>query len=314
MAKKDGVTRGAGNPAPFPSPIPWLKRARVREIFTAYFLIAPHMLALGIFTFFAMGFAFYLSFHRYDLLSPPVFIGIKNFTRIFTDPDFHIALRNTLYYTAVVVPVQTALALLYAVLLNQPVRFRAFFRAAFYAPSVTASIVISLIFIWLYAKEGIINYILSRLGFHATIDWLGNPSTALPAIMMMNIWSTAPTFMVIFLAALQDIPDSLLEAAAIDGANAWQRFFKITLPLLRPSIFFVVVMGTIGCLQVFDQIYIMTRGGPLKSTMTLNYLIYTEAFENFRMGYAAALSLILFLLIFLLTYIQKRYIDVEVQY
>ncbi|MGY4707473.1 carbohydrate ABC transporter permease [Candidatus Bipolaricaulota sp. J31] len=302
--------RGAG----YPAPLFWFRRARTREVLTAYVLIAPHMLALGVFTFFAMGFAFYLGFHRYDLLSPPTFVGIKNFVRILTDRDFHIALRNTLYYTAVVVPVQTALALFYAVLLNQPVRFRTFFRAAFYAPSVTASIVISLVFIWLYAKQGIFNYLLTRLGLPATIDWLGNPATALPAIMMMNIWSTAPTFMVVFLAALQDIPDSLLEAAAIDGANAWQRFTRVTLPLLRPSIFFVVVMGTIGCLQVFDQIYIMTRGGPLKSTMTINYLIYSEAFENFRMGYAAALSLILFVLILLLTLIQKRYIDVEVQY
>lgn len=292
----------------------WVKKARIREILAAYTLIAPHMLALFIFTFFAMGFAFYLAFHRYDLLSPPTFVGVKNFARIFTDQDFRIALRNTLYYTAVVVPIQTALALFYAAFLNQRVRLRTFFRAAFYAPSVTASIVISLVFIWLYARQGIFNYLLSKVGLPATINWLGNPATALPAIMMMNIWSTAPTFMVVFLAALQNIPDSLLEAAAIDGATAWQRFFRITLPLLRPTIFFVVVLGTIGCLQVFDQIYIMTGGGPLKSTLTISYLIYRAAFQTFRMGYAAALSLILFVLIFVLAVIQRRYIDVEVQY
>lgn len=293
----------------------WFKRAKTGEVIAGYTFIAPHMLALLIFTFFAMGFAFYLSLQEYDLLSSPIFIGFKNFTKaFFKDRNFYIAVRNTLYFTVVVVPVQTALAMLYAVLLNQSVKLRTFFRAAFYTPSVTSSIALSLIFIWLYSKRGILNYFLGQLGLFSGIDWLGNPATALPAIMMMNIWSTAPTFMIIFLAALQDIPETLHEAAKIDGANAWQRFFKITLPLLRPSIFFVTVMGSIGCLQVFDQIYIMTSGGPLKSTTTINYLIYTNAFRDFRMGYACALAVILFVIIFALTIIQKRYIDVEIQY
>ena len=306
--------KGAGHPAPFFSMFQRLKSARAREALTGYIFIAPHMIALLIFTFFAMGVAVYLAFHRYDLLSPPVFCGVKNFVWLAKDQNFYIALSNTLYYTAVVVPIQTALALFYAVLLNQPAKFRTFFRAAFYTPSVTASIVISLVFIWLYTKDGIFNYVLGRLGLPSTIDWLGNPATALPAIMMMNIWSTAPTFMIVFLAALQDIPDTLLEAAALDGANTWQRFFKITLPLLRPSIFFVMVMGTIGCLQVFDQIYIMTNGGPLKSTTTLNFLIYENAFRDFRMGYAAAMSLLMFIIIITLTIVQKKYIDVEIKY
>jgi ABC-type sugar transport system permease subunit len=309
------IRREGGRGTPAPSFLERFRTARAREVIAGYLFIAPHMLALFVFTFFAMGVALYLAFHRYDLLTAPHFVGFRNFVNIFTkDHNFPISLRNTLYFTAVVVPAQTVLALFYAVLLNKTVRFRAFFRVAFYAPSVTASIVISLIFIWLYSKYGIINYILGILGSSAKIDWLGDPAVALLAIMMVNIWTTAPTFMVIFLAALQGIPDRLLEAAEIDGATPRQRFFKVTLPLLRPSIFFVMVMGTIGCLQVFDQIYIMTGGGPLKSTMTINYLIYTSAFQNFRMGYASAISFILFLLIFTLTVVQKRYIDVEIKY
>lgn len=291
-----------------------LRKESVSEAITGYLFVSPFLVTIGTFIFFAAVYAFYLSFHKYDLFSPPKFVGLANYRKLLTNTDFRIALRNVAVYTAGVVPTQTAVAIALAVLANQKLKLRGFFRSAYYVPCITSSVASSLIFMWLYYKQGIINYILSLLRLPSNIDWLGNPSTALPAIMTLVIWTTSAYFMVVFLAALQDIPTSVYEASKIDGASSWQTFWHVTLPLLRPSIFLVVVLGTIGCMQVFDQVYIMTRGGPLKSTMSIVYLVYTEAFGDLKFGYGAAMAFALFAVIFVLTLIQRKYLDIKIEY
>ncbi len=291
-----------------------LRRESVSEALTGYLFVAPFLLTIGTFIFFAALYAFYLSFHKYDLFNPATFVGLANYRKLLRDLDFRIALRNVAVYTAGVVPVQTAVAIGLAVLANQKLRLRGLFRSAYYIPCITSSVASAVIFMWLYYKQGIINYIISLFRLPHAIDWLGTPSTALPAIMTLVTWTTSAYFMVVFLAALQDIPTTVYEAAKIDGAGGWQTFWHVTLPLLRPSIFLVAVLGTIGCMQVFDQVYIMTRGGPLKSTMSIVYLVYTEAFGDLKFGYGAAMAFVLFGVIFLLTLVQRKFLDVKIEY
>ncbi len=291
-----------------------MRRERVSEAVAGYLFVSPFLLSIGTFIFFAAAYSFYLSFHSYDLFTPPRLVGLANYRKLLTSPDFRIALRNVAVYAAGVVPAQTAVALVLAILANQRLRLKGFFRSAYYLPCITSSVASSLIFMWLYYKQGLVNYLLSLARLPSGTDWLGNPSTALPAIMTLVVWTTSAYFMVVFLAALQDIPTSVYEASQIDGANAWQTFWHVTLPLLRPSMFLVVVLGTIGCMQVFDQVYIMTRGGPLKSTMSVVYLIYTEAFGDLNFGYGAAMAFVLFGAIFILSVIQRKYLDVKIEY
>lgn len=280
---------------------------RITEALTAYIFLLPWLFIFFVFILFSVGWAFYLSFTEYNLFSPPHWVGLEQYVKVLTNEDFlRHALPNTLKYVAVVVPVQTALSLVIAFALDQKIKARRFFRTAFYIPSVTSSVVISLIFLWLFSKIGVINQILGL-----QIDWLNDPRYALPTIMMVNIWSTIGTMMLIFLAALQDIPITLYEAAEIDGANRLQIFRHVTIPALRPSIFFVVTMGLIGCFQVFDQIYVMTSGGPLGSTTTIAYLIYKWAFQDttIRMGRSSATAFILAAMILIVTVIQRHFLD-----
>jgi len=282
-------------------------RRKLMDWLAAYIFIFPVLLGWGIFVGVAMVMSLYFSFTSFNLLKPPQWIGAVNYLKVLQHPDFfRYAVPNTLKYSAVVVPTQTVLSLIFAFALDQKIRARDFFRTAFYLPSVTSSVVIGIIFVWLFAPQGVINQML-----HLDINWLNNPKTSLPTIMMVNIWSTTGTMMLIFLAGLQDIPRQLYEAASIDGASRLQVFRYITVPLLRPVIFFVVTLGIIGTFQVFDQIYIMTKGGPLKSTMTMVYLIYFWAFGEVTpdMGRASAAAFILALAIFAVTMVQRRFLE-----
>lgn len=284
-------------------------RRRLADWATAYIFLLPVLLGWGIFVVAALAIAFYFSFTEYTLLRPPEWLGIENYIKVLQHPDFfRYALPNTLKYVGVVVPVQTVLSLLFAFALDQKLRARDFFRTAFYVPSVTSSVVIGIIFVWLFAPQGVINQI-----FNLDINWLNNPATSLPTIMLVNIWSTTGTMMLIFLAGLQDIPYDLYEQASIDGATRPQMLRHITIPMLRPVIFFVVTLGIIGTFQVFDQIYVMTQGGPLKSTMTIVYLIYFWAFGEVRtdLGRASAAAFILAVIIFVVTMVQRRFLERE---
>ncbi len=282
-------------------------RRKLSEWLIAYTFLLPWLFIFFIFILFSVSWAFYLSFTKYNLFSNPQWVGIQQYIKVLQHEDFlQHALPNTLLYVAVVVPIQTILSLIIAFALDQKIRFQRFFRTVFYIPSVTSSVVISLIFIWLFSRVGIINQLLGL-----DIDWLNDVHYALPAIMLVNIWATLGTMMLIFLAALQDIPISLYEAAMIDGASKVQTFFNVTLPSLRPTLFFVVTMGLIGCFQVFDQIYVMTSGGPLGSTTTIAYLIYKWAFRDTtpKMGEASATAFILALMILVVTFVQRRFIE-----
>jgi multiple sugar transport system permease protein len=296
------------------------RRLNWRRIFTAYAFLAPYLIVLVVFTLIAVLYAFYLSFYRVNLgIEAPVFRGIRNYQNIWYDlthdGDFRVGLINGVKYTVGVVILQTVLGLALAVLLNQRIRARGFFRTLFYLPALTSSVAISLIFLWLYTPDGAINRLLGVFGLQGP-NWLHDPLTALPAIMLLNIWTTAPTFMIIYLAALQDIPPTLSEAARVDGANGWQVFRHVTLPLLRPTTFLVVALGTIGAFQVFDQIYLMegAEGGPLRSTLTPVVVIYNTAFRSSLFGLACAEAFVLFVVIFAFTIAQRRYIDANIQY
>jgi len=283
------------------------KRRRRSEALVAYSFLAPYMFIFLTFTVFAIGYAVYLSFTKYNLLRPPEWWGLEGWKRVLQDDLFLTkALPNTFKYVLIVVPVQTVLSLILAFAMDQKLRFRRFFRTIYYLPSVTSSVVISLIFIWMFSPQGVINQL-----FRLNINWLNDVRTAFPTIMMVNIFTTTGTLMLIFLAGLQDIPTTLYEAAAIDGANKIQSLLYVTIPMLRPVIFFVMTTGVIGCFQVFDQIYVMTNGGPLNSTTTVAYVIYKWAFRDttIKMGQAAVVAIILTMIIMAVTFLQRRIIE-----
>ncbi len=281
----------------------------VTEGLAGYLFMMPTILVLGTFVVSPIIWAVFLSLHKVQLLGgiDYKFIGWRNFTRIVEDERVWIALRNTMEYVAIVVPTQTILALVLAVTLNSGIRAKNWWRILYFLPTVTSSAVLTLIFMWIYNTNGLLNDFLSFVGL-PTYNWLGDPAVALKGIMLMNIWSTAPFYMVIYLAALQDIPKTLYEAAAIDGASKWQQFIHITIPLLQPVTFFVVAMGVIGTFQLFDQSYIFSRGtgGPNNATLTVVLLIYQAVFRDLQMGYGAAIAFLLAAIIISITIIQRR--------
>ncbi len=285
-----------------------LSKQKFREALSGYAFMTPTIVVLGVFLAVPVICAIVLSFYRVQLLGTVDFrfAGLKNFIRIQDDERVLIALKNTIQYVLIVVPIQTVLALILALLLNTKTRGRSWFRVAFFLPTVTSSAVLTLIFMWIYNSNGLLNGFLSTIGL-PTHNWLGDPEVALKGIMLMNIWATAPLFMVIYLAALQDIPEGLYEAASIDGATTWEKFWCITLPFLKPVTFFVITMGVIGTFQLFDQSYIFSNGsgGPDNATLTIVLLIYQYAFKSLDMGYALALTLILALVIMMATLIQR---------
>ncbi|HLH62228.1 MAG TPA: sugar ABC transporter permease [Ktedonobacteraceae bacterium] len=293
-------------------------RSRERaEAIAAYLFLLPYLVVLAVFLVFVSLFGLGLSFFRVDLgFTGPVFIGLRNYTFIFNQlsnvslSDFWTSMINIVKFTFFVVIGQTILALAMALVLQAIVRARGIFRTVFYVPAVTSSVATALIFLWLYNPDGIINYILSLVHINGP-DWLNNVFWALPALMLLNIWTTAASFMIYFLAALQDLPRELIEASEVDGANRFQTFWYITVPLLRPTIFLVVALGTIGAFQMFDQAKFMTNGQPLNSTLTPMLEIYNAGFSDGRFGLAAAMSVILFIVIFIVTIIQRRFIDID---
>lgn len=291
-----------------------MKQLKINQGAVGYLFIMPALFVLGTFFVLPILYSVFLSLQRVQLLGDIhyQFIGLRNFQRLAEDNRVWIALRNTVQYVAIVVPTQTILALTLAATLNAGIRGKNIWRILYFLPTVTSSAVLTLIFMWMYNSNGLLNQFLSFVGL-PTYNWLGDPSVALKGIMLMNIWSTAPFFMVIYLAALQDIPQSLYEAARIDGANAWDQFWNITLPLLKPVTFFVVAMGIIGTFQLFDQAYIFSggSGGPNNATLTIVLLIYQAVFRDLQMGYAAAIAFLLAAAIITVTLVQKRFFAQE---
>jgi len=275
---------------------------RVREALVGYAFVFLPLASFLVFFFYPLGYAFYISYFDWGPLGKIESLGLENYRDLADDELFHRALKNTLRYTAIVVPLQMALGLSLAVVVNQALRFRTLFRAAFYFPALASSAAITAIALYILASDGLLNALLGT-----EKAWFGESGTALESIMALNIWTTSGTMMLFYLAALQAIPTDVYEAAAIDGAKSWRTFWRITFPLLKPGHFFVAVVSVIGSLQVFDQAFIVSGGGggPNYSTMTVVLYLYNTAIEGVRFGYAAAVGVILFALIFTLTVVQR---------
>lgn len=284
-----------------------IRRFVESESVTAYVLLIPTLVGLFLFTLGPVLVAFGISFTKWDLTSPPTWVALGNYNAmLFLDSLAGVSLLNTVYFVVGTVPTGVVLALLFAVALNQKIRGVVFYRTAYFLPVISSTVAISLIWEWLYEPQyGLLNYVLGFLGIRG-IQWLGDPNTAMPSIMIVSIWRDLGFNMVIFLAGLQAVPQELHEAAAIDGAGSFERFRFVTLPMLSPTIFFVIVLSIIGSFKVFDQAYVMTQGGPLNATTTVVYYIFTQAFQWFHMGYAAALGYVLFAIILAFTLLQFK--------
>ncbi|HMN26562.1 MAG TPA: sugar ABC transporter permease [Caldilineaceae bacterium] len=282
----------------------WHNTLRGREGITFYLFIAPWLVGFLVFTIGPLIASIVLSLADYSIVTPPIFRGLGNYRDLFTeDRLFGLSLYNTAYYVFFFVPLQIALSLGLALLLNQQVRGLAIYRTLFYIPSIVPLVANSILWIWILQPQwGLLNYLLSLIGVKGPL-WLNSVAWSKPSLIMMSLWGSGGA-MIIFLAGLQGIPQHLYEAAEIDGANRWRKFWSITIPLLTPTIFFVLVLGVIGSFQVFTQAYIMTGGGPADSTLFYMFYLYRRAFVFHNMGYASAMAWILFVIIFVLTLIQ----------
>ncbi|MEU2931086.1 sugar ABC transporter permease [Streptomyces sp. NPDC007251] len=282
---------------------------RRRESLTALGMATPAIVLLIVFLVVPVALAFALAFTDARLISPTParFVGLRNFTLLFQDPVFYKSLRNTAYFAAVVVPLQAGLALVLALLVNAKVRGVNFFRTVYFLPVVTSMVVVSLLWTFLYRKNGLVNHVLSALtlGHVHGPDWLGDPSTAMPAIILMSVWQGVGFHMIIWLAGLQTIPAELYEAADLDGATRWHRFRHVTWPGLRDTRTFVLVTITIAAFSLFTQIRVMTQGGPLDSTTTMVYQAVHTGYDQQQTAYAAAISLIFFVLVLAVSLIQR---------
>ena len=289
------------------------------ETFAAYLFLLPSLIILLIFAFFPVVFSIVASFTRWNLPYRPVWTGLGNYLYLFTNKVGWVAFRqamvNTAYFTLGSVPLNMVISLFLALLLNQKLRGVGLFRTAYFLPTITSTVAMSVVWMWLYhpANYGLFNSVLLRLGL-PTQRWLRDPVLAMPAVIAMGIWHGMGYNVIIFLAGLQNVPAQLYEAARIDGASTWQQFRKITWPLLSPTTFYILVIGVINAMQAFSQMHVMTQGGPLGRTTTLVYLLYHEAFESFAMGRASALACILFVMLLLLTLLQFRMAGSKVHY
>ncbi len=281
-----------------------LAGAKLREAGWGYLFVAVPMIVFGLFFLYPFGYAIYISFYKWGILGKAPgagSVGWANYSAVVHDSLFHTAIKNTLEYTVGVLPLEMAMGLLMALVVNQAVRAKAFWRAAFYFPSLASSVAITTIALYLASSDGLINRALGT-----STPWFTTASTATWAIVVMNAWTTSGTVMLFYLAALQSIPTDVYEAASVDNTGRWRTFWRITFPLLRPGHFFVLVVFGIGALKVFDQQFIVSggNGGPNNSTQTLMLYIYREAFGSYDFGRAAAAGTIIFLGIFALTAVQ----------
>jgi multiple sugar transport system permease protein len=279
-------------------------RLKHSDAFWAVLLLLPNFVLVFLFTLAPTAAGLVLSFTEWDIISPAKWAGVSNFTRLATDAEFWIALRNTLVYTVVSVPVCMALSLALALLLNLRLPGTTIYRTVLFIPVVMSGVLVSLTWRWLFNPDyGPINYVLSLVGIRGP-NWLSDLHWALPAIMIVTVWKNLGYNMVVFLAALQDVPGEYYDAAKIDGANAWREFLYITWPLISPATFFAFIVAMIGSFQVFDIVYMMTRGGPGRATSVMVQYIYENAFQYFKMGYAAAVAMVFFAFILILSLVQ----------
>jgi len=284
------------------------RKKNLKKNLVAYSFLLPNFLGFLIFTLIPVICAFILSFMEWDSANPMVFVGLRNFSKLLTDETFKISFWNTIYYSVASVPLTMILALLLAIILNNKIKGVGVFRAIYFFPYVTSLVAIAVVWNMLFHPTlGPINQFLMAIGFKNPPGWTSSVEWAMPAIIIVNIWRNAGYYMVMYLAGLQGIPRELYEAATVDGANGWQKFRKITIPMLTPTTFFVSIMITISCFKVFDLVQVMTDGGPGRATNVLVYHIYNQAFMNFKFGYSSAISMILFAVVLIITIIQFQF-------
>lgn len=275
---------------------------------TAYLLLAPFVLSFMLLNIFNIALSFALSFASWPLGGRPTFVGVQNYRHLIQDSVFWRSMTNTILYAVMYVVPCIAISLGLALFLNVRRRGLAFFRVLYYVPVITSAVINAIVWRWIYDPNlGLANYYLRALSLPPQ-KWLVSKTLALPSIAVLSIWAAAGYNMVLYLAALQNIPVEYHEAAIVDGANVWQRFVYVTLPLLKPTTYFIAVLTTIGALQVFTPIQLLTRGGPFYATTTLVYHVYTNAFMFFRLGYASAVAYALCVLTVILSLIQRRYL------
>ncbi len=265
----------------------------LQRTLTAYLFLLPALVLLAVFEFYPVLFGTVLSLFTYNVISPPQFVGLANFQALWGDRYFWTALRNSLVYLAVV-PVLQLGSVVLALWVRRPSRGIAWFRAAYYLPVVTSIVVVGILWRWLYDDAGLVNYILLRLSVvHAPVHWLTDPRLALYSVMLVTLWKGLGFYMVIYLAGLEGIPPEYEEAASLDGAGPATRLFRVTIPLLRPSILLASTLSAISALRVFEEVYVMTGGGPVFSTYTLFFYMFDQAFNALHLGYAAAVGVVL---------------------
>ncbi len=272
-----------------------------RRMLTAYLFLLPALVLLLVFEFYPVVFGTVLSLFDYNVISPPQFVGAANFQALWGDRYFWTSLRNSLVYLAVV-PVLQLGSIILALWVRRPLRGIAWFRAAYYLPVVTSIVVVGLMWRWLYDDAGLLNYVLLRLHLvRAPVHWLTDPSLALYAVMLVTLWKGLGYYMVIYMAGLEAIPAEFDEAAALDGAGPVARLFRVTIPLLRPSILLASTISAIAALRIFEEVYVMTGGGPVFSTYTLFFYMFDQAFNALHLGYAAAVGVVLALVTIVLS-------------
>ncbi|MBW4440767.1 MAG: sugar ABC transporter permease [Plectolyngbya sp. WJT66-NPBG17] len=270
---------------------------------TPYLFLLPALIVLGITVFYPALQAFYLSFTRYDLITEPQWIGWENFQRLSKDPVFWQTLRNTILYLVCVVPILAIAPLALAILVNQKLRGIRWFRVAYYTPVIISMVVAGIAWKWLYSDNGLLNQFLRAIGFSG-VPWLTDPNLALFSVMVVTIWKGLGYYMVIYLAGLQSIPAELYEAASIDGSDGIRKHWDITVPLMQPYLWLVAVISAISATKVFEEIFIMTQGGPLNSSKTIVFYVYEQAFTKLEISYACTIGLVMFLMILILSIVR----------
>jgi multiple sugar transport system permease protein len=274
----------------------------------ALLFLSPTLLIVAVFIVFPIVFSFYLSFHQWNMFSAEhTYVGLENYARMFGDGEFWMVFRNTAIYTLGTVPLNMAAALAVAFFLNTKIFGRRLLRTAFFTPVIISSVAAAVIWRWVFDPSlGLFNYVLEAVGL-PSVNWINDPTGAMSALIIVGVWKTFGINMILFAAGLAGIPEHYYEAAEIDGAGPWARFWRITLPLLSPTTLFILVLSIIGSFQVFDLVYVLTYGGPLGSTKVLVFYLYEHAFKFFNMGYASAVAYLLFAVLFVLTLAQIRF-------
>jgi multiple sugar transport system permease protein len=276
-----------------------------------YLFVAPYVIHFLVFVSFPVVFSFFLMFNQWNIISPMKFVGLQNFYRLVHDDQFFKAILNTIVFLVIHIPLQIIVALFFAVMLNQKVRFLGFFRAAYFLPVVVSGVVVTILWQQLYGFEsGLLKRGLSFLGL-GKVGWLVNPDVAMPSIAIMATWKNVGLYIVLFLVGLQTVPAYLYEAAELEGAGAWQKFRYVTFPMINPTFFLVLVLSTIGGFSLFIEPYVMTGGGPLNNTLSAVLYIYKQGFFYYHMGYASTLGFFFAGIILLVIVIQKKFVEKE---